>query len=508
MRALASVLLVFAPTAIAQDVDEKPFDVEPLAPDPAREARVEELIGTLLSIDKPWHGISSTSGGGVAFDALDTDDITPTALTELPRAGPPVAFRQLVRVGPAAIPALLKHLDDKRETKLSLHWRADDGLGGMFEQLELFAGSPAERELIVRTLGAKSVKNDEPPRDIDTDEMIRDHTVTVGDCCFAILGQIVNRSYEAVRYQPTRITIVSSPTREPRIAEALRAMWGSGDPRQVLARSLQDDLVNQDPDAALRLLAYFPDEAAPVVAKRIAEFPWEQDRSPNRLLDYPGRYERGAALLRAAMSTGHALVRAEWLKLLDPARPAEAQLAALATSPSDPGEDVRERIRAIRDRPSDLDVVVACIAALPGERAPSTFAWLRTEFAKVEKRDAEETQAILAALAALDEGESLPIFLAHIEKLAEYGWGNILHALGKAPRPNLATALLRGLLDRTDVIVSRPKPAPAWLTFEMRWCDTAAVVLAAARPDLAFDAKAPVEERDRQIAAMRAALAE
>lgn len=237
-----------------------------------------------------------------------------------------------------------------------------------------------------------------------------------------------------------------------------------------------------------------------MVAKRIAEYPWGF---------VPGHNRREEALLRTAMSTGHVLIRTEWLKLLDPARPTEAQLAALAAAPSDPGNDARERIRAIRDRPSNLDVVLACVAALPGEEAPVTFAWLKREFSRVEKRDAEQTQLILGALAALDEEQSIPIFLPHIEKLGNYGWGNVLVALEEAPRPRLATAIFRTRLDVTDLILPpRPVPQPGWLTAEMRWCDLAAVVLARARPELSFDPKATVEERDRQIAAIRAALTE
>ena len=92
--------------------------------------------------------------------------------------------------------------------------------------------------------------------------------------------------------------------------------------------------------------------------------------------------------------------------------------------------------------------------------------------------------------------------------MGDDGWWNVLFALGKAPRPWLATALLRAQLDMTDLVPPRARvPKPDWVTAGTRWCDLAAAVLAEARPDLAFDAKGTIEERDRQIAAMRAALA-
>lgn len=506
MRTRALVVLLCA-TVTAQEKTS----VEPLGPDAARDARVTELVDALTGIAQSWYGISDTCGGGVAFDVIDTREIVPDVLRNLPRAGPPHAFRELVRLGPAAIPGLLKHLDDKRETKLSFQRDERSFVGGMREQPELYAGCAAERALIVRILGAGAVKNPAEPSAED-EEMdrgwIQRHTVTVGDCCFAILGQIVNRSYEAVRYQPTLITVVSSPTRDPRIAKALRTWWGRGDPRRILARSLHQDIVNPEEwslskGAALRLVTYFPAQAGPILARCIAEV-WD-GRLPPAHDDY--RHYCQVEWLRVAMSTGHPLVRTEWLKLLDQKRSSSAQLAALAVTPEDPGEDARSRIRTIREESKDLDLVLASIEALPGDRSPKVFARLRKEFAAVETRDAEKTQEILAALARLDQEGSLPIFVAHIRKLGRFGQGNVLAVLGRAHQPRLAMALLPPLLEKTDPVgflgaVLVPVKS------ETRWCDWAAAILARARPDLRFDLEATVEERDRQIAAMRQALEE
>ena len=106
MRACIPLLLVA--TAHAQGT----FAVEPLKPDPARDARIEELIESLRGIETVHDGGTTCwSGGGVSFDALDDDA--------------PPAFRELVRLGPAAIPAPLDHLTDKRRTRLG--FRTDDG---------------------------------------------------------------------------------------------------------------------------------------------------------------------------------------------------------------------------------------------------------------------------------------------------------------------------------------------------------------------------------------------
>ena len=338
-------------------------------------------------------------------------------------------------------------------------------------------------------------REDEPPADLDLDALIPQHAVTVGDCCFAILGQIVNRPYEAVRYQPSLITIVTSPTRDAQIAKAVRSLWGRGDPRQILARSLCDDLRSDDADtvgAVLRLVTYFPERAGATVAGAIARVPWRR-----------WRRDRSEELLRTALSTRDPLIRAAWLKLLDRDGPAEAQLTALAATPPDPGDDARARIRVLRDESRRLGVVAASVALLPGEPSPKAFAWLETRLAAVEKRDPRKTQVILTALARLDDARSIPIFVAHIEKLDRWGRGNVLAALEEAPRPELAMALLPSVLKITDPVGSLGEvdvPVPD----DTRWCDWAAAILARARPEFAFDRSAPVEVRDRQIAAIRA----
>ena len=83
MRALLLFLLLVA-AAAAEDEGAPGLAVAPLAPDPARDARIEELIGELPAVDRPWHGISDTSGGGVAFDAVEANlGIVPDAFREL-----------------------------------------------------------------------------------------------------------------------------------------------------------------------------------------------------------------------------------------------------------------------------------------------------------------------------------------------------------------------------------------------------------------------------------------
>jgi hypothetical protein len=113
-----------------------------------------------------------------------------------------------------------------------------------------------------------------------------EHTVTVGDVCFVAVGQIVGRPYQAVRYIPSGNVVVNSPTATPVLRDLVRAAWAGDDPAKVLLDSLLTDYVTEgifngssldgwsegsdyQVEAVVRLLYYFPDEAAPLIAARL-----------------------------------------------------------------------------------------------------------------------------------------------------------------------------------------------------------------------------------------------
>jgi hypothetical protein len=496
VRMRVAVLLLLAAAAAAQGIA-----VEPLAPDPARDAQVAKLIEDLLAIAKPYDGITLTSGGGVGFDATWSDEDTPPA------------FRELVRLGPAAMPALLAHLDDARETKLKFRWIdadwGDDARGSrMFLQPEIDAGGQEERVRIRRVLGAEAEK--EGPIDRGLGKRIDGHTVTVGDCCFVVLGQIVNRSYEAVRYRPSLMAVVSSPTRDPRIAKVVRGRWGRGDPRQLLMESLLDDFRRTrgsrlQTGAAERLLFYSPDSSGPLVAKRISTLHWDDLGGEQWELDGLDAID----LLRRTARTGHPLARAEWLKLLDPQRRKAIQFAALDCTPQDPGEDGRERIRAILRGTMDAELMLACLLGLRGEKPEGLLPRLEANLAAAEKVDREATQQTLSALVLIDDPSSLRLFRAHMERLGDEGCETVLSTLDDNLTSGLTRSLLPLLLEVRAPVQKLPGlPEPIWMNKgETRLCDWAAHLATMMKPDLVFDRDAPVEERDKQIAAIRAALA-
>jgi hypothetical protein len=127
--------------------------------------------------------------------------------------------------------------------------------------------------------------------DEDEDGLVRtplkaSYTAKVGDVCFLALDQIVGRPCEAIRYQPTAIIVINSPVHHLKLRERVRAIWSSKDPRKKLFDSLLLDYSteavfndrsldgwgeggNRKIEASMRLLYYFPEEAAPLISARL-----------------------------------------------------------------------------------------------------------------------------------------------------------------------------------------------------------------------------------------------
>src|SRR5580704_12865962 len=142
---------------------------------------VTQLIDDLTQIDSESPGISF-SAIYVGFVAEDT---SASAWVGHPGVAPPAEvppqMRELVRRGPIALRELIKHLDDKRPTKLEV--------GG---SPYVFSGKVFGYEYDPRVRDWKPFDTRRGFR--WTAMSFKDtYTVKVGDVCFALLGQIVNR---------------------------------------------------------------------------------------------------------------------------------------------------------------------------------------------------------------------------------------------------------------------------------------------------------------------------
>jgi hypothetical protein len=194
---------------------------------------------------------------------------------------------ELVSRGLAAMPALLDHLSDARPTKLSAAgssgftfmgaWFSDEYDYRFFEKDRHPAG--------VHPAGPGAARRD----------LNANYTLKVGDLCYVVIGQIVNRNLNAVQYQPTACLIVNSPIEYPALARATRADW-SGLTAEQHDQSLQADLnafsvYGRPSEAIQRLLFFYPlsgrKRVDPLLKRKVFDEDAVYDFISNELLKAP-----------------------------------------------------------------------------------------------------------------------------------------------------------------------------------------------------------------------------
>jgi len=170
----------------------------------------------------------------------------------------PEPMRLLVRLGPAALPALLRHVDDARPTMLKVGVTRDPsrvqiGGQGFSEEYESRAHQFDEDAFPSMFLDKCAHRGCFIGRWFN-----QPYTVRVGDVCFTLIGQIVNRHMIAARYQMTAFIVVNSPVETPDLAERVRSDW-TGVGRQELKAALLADLhmpFRSAPPGYKRLIPY------------------------------------------------------------------------------------------------------------------------------------------------------------------------------------------------------------------------------------------------------------
>lgn len=229
---------------------------------------VVELIDELTEIDSQSPGVNSAA----VYEGFIADDSPGSFQVGVLGVAPPKVppqMRELVRRGPVALPELIKHLDDKRPTKLEVGNKPSGRQVGV----DAFMFMVFSDEYDPRAPHWWSdEESKEGPRPMERSFEGR-YTVKVGDVCYVLIGQIVNRRLLAVRYQPSAGLVVNSPIEVPVLVERVQNDWGHAD-AEVLRAALLDDIhaTNQpkrvsraeytdrfvDP-ALARLRLYFPD---------------------------------------------------------------------------------------------------------------------------------------------------------------------------------------------------------------------------------------------------------
>ncbi len=286
---------------------------------------VEKLIDDLVNVNVETVGANTKATYMSMFLANDRPATNMTGRGGVSLPPPPPVMRQLTALGVAAVPALLNHLTDARDTKLVilnpgiLQGAAGVGLHGMRfgsmtyndEYDPRYPGDPARTPGNVNTRGQRSLGSSDAG---DT------YTVKIGDLCYVILGQIVYRNLVAVRYQGTACAVINSPVQNPALAAAARQDWAGLTVAEHRASLEHDLLAGDNPrqqfghlGALDRLTFYFPDTANIETVQRLGQplAVWRQqwvDDFIGELLADPNAVSRANMLVTAQKQWGNAFI--------------------------------------------------------------------------------------------------------------------------------------------------------------------------------------------------------
>jgi WD40 repeat protein len=367
-------------------------------------------------------------------------------LLEDHRGKPAAAFLELVRLGPRAVPFLLQALDDRTPTRLLVRWEANP------------------RKILYRA--------------------------SVGDVCYAALGHIVGEPYTLT---DPEITLVGPPSQDRGLVRRVRMTWASDDPAGLLYRSLlkqyrtrppDDDWVvegEQQIEAVMRLLYYFPARSAPLLAAHLSRLDVAALGE-----DSEARNKRDAT---NGVRTAELIEAVAWCK--EPA--------------------LRKALRGVFERTTDAEIL---LAALPGvEGLPEKQIRARLEALLDRLPEAEELARgsghdLLVALGKRAGKDARPAFLRYLRKASLQRKWTMCRVL-RETNGEWAVELLGPLLTDKRIGLGGPlarKPGRS-NPQRLRLCDDAAVTISAHNPELRFTLTEQHADRDRQIDRMRKQIA-
>jgi hypothetical protein len=234
-----------------------PDGARPRAISPPVDPKVVALIDQLTEVTDEGPGTHSTAWAS-GFMAVDENFRFRGGILGSHKPVVHPAMRELVRLGVAALPELLNHLSDPRNTGLVIN---PGGFMGSWHSDEY---SPRYDDPARQQAGVNSGQE----RDCHKEYRLR-----VGDLCYVAVGQIVNRGLWAVRYQPTLCQVINSPVQTPALAAAARQDWSGLTAEQHQESLVADALgggLSADPGALVRLYYYYPVAAEPVALKLLA----------------------------------------------------------------------------------------------------------------------------------------------------------------------------------------------------------------------------------------------
>ncbi|MCW3055249.1 MAG: hypothetical protein JWN14_4419 [Chthonomonadales bacterium] len=354
-----------------------PHIILPLrAPDSPETAEpIKNLISRLVETNKPDLGFAQTMTGFAESDEPGSERNGEGFALGKPDLRKSSPFLELVHLGPKAIPYLLASLDDKTPTKLTITHVGVDGEPSYGRALQGNPGNHAEMVALgdIPLYNFPSFRGGGP----------KNYTVTRGDVCFVILGQIVSRRYSVVQYKPGSGSVIyNSPTHDPVLAKTVRDIWNSPNPEQRLLDSLLVDYsshgIPHKPDysledwyygsrfqvaAILRLLCYFPDQTAPMISDRLRKLKVSDTSSTKHPNDGPWPddwYRREVAngartdeLIKASAWCSRSNVRSAIAGLFMKTEDPEIGLACLSFPPALETAQIKTKLQELLKTHSD-----------------------------------------------------------------------------------------------------------------------------------------------------------
>lgn len=458
---------------------------QPPAVDDAQTKRIKELIADLAKLDSADVGLSATFSGH-DFAPVPGQSQVGTLLFadhQVKRSQP---LRDLVTLGPDALPHLLDALDDKTPTMLVI--KHDFGIGGMWygSELDLNPVNPAEAAIYKARVEVSEKERDEVFR-AEVSSTLKSHTVTVGDVCFVAIGQIVGRGYSAVRYQPTACIVINSPTHDAKLCADVRAAWSNKEPAKKLFDSLLADYATEGVfngenlngwyagndlqcGAATRLLYYFPKESAKLIAQRLEKLDVSKGDS---MLQWVANRVRPDHFLKATA----------WCEDPD----VRAAVAGVFTR-AERREDVLAALPAIRDAKTIRERLEPMVDKLPAE----------------EGGPYGDGYHLLTALAERAPDTAKAAFQKYLKDASHQRHQTICLVFREVKVPWDVDVLGPLLTDTRDGYMNYAvEPGKNDKLLSTRICDDAATALSMHHPELKFTLAGTHADLDKQLTAMR-----
>ncbi len=202
-----------------------------------------ELIDSLVNLSSKDYAVRTNIIAGGPLRA-------PLIMLQDPGPKPSDAMQELVRRGALAVPYLVKHLGDTRPTQVPVPRLSGQWFGYEYDYNRSTTRPPPG----VNAYGPTSQPQSPPTMP---------GAFAVGDICFDLLGEIVNRGFESVRYQPTMCIVVNCPTVLKEVRDAATREWGTLTPELHRQRLMEDvshpDRPERAKEARKLLARYYPD---------------------------------------------------------------------------------------------------------------------------------------------------------------------------------------------------------------------------------------------------------